>query len=47
MFQKILQSRILKKGFKEIVKFFFDYRSINTNEILDVHKYVMKEVGFF
>ena len=46
MFQKILQSIIWKKtGLKESVKFFsVDYRSINTNEVLDICKYLMKEL---
>ena len=34
-----------KTGFKGNVNLFsFDYRSINTTEILDIHKYLMKEL---
>ena len=34
-------------GLKGGVKFFsVDYRSINTNDILDFHKYLMKELFF-
>ena len=34
-----------KTGLRERVKFFsVDYRSINTNNTLDIHKYLMKEV---
>ena len=35
-----------KTGLKGSVKFSVDYRSINTNEILDIHKYLMKELSF-
>ena len=43
MFQKILQSIIRKTGLKWNVNLFsFDHRSINTNEILDIHKYLIK-----
>ena len=34
-----------KTGLKGRVKFCsIDYRSINTNEVLDTHKYLMKEL---
>ena len=44
MFQKILQSIIWIKHTKGRVTFFSDYRSINTNEVSDFHKYLMKEL---
>ena len=55
MFQKILQSIIWKAKqqqqqqqkteIKESAKFFsVDYTSINTNNVLDIHKYLTKEL---
>ena len=55
MFQKILQSIIWKAKqqqqqqqkteLKGSAKFFsVDYTSINTNDILDIHKYLTKEL---
>ena len=48
MFQKTLQSIIWKKKKKKKTElkgsansFSVDYRSINTNENLDIHKYLM------
>ena len=47
MFQKILQSIILKNRIKKKYNFFsFDYRSVNTNEIVDIRKYLTKEMFF-
>ena len=48
IFQKILPLKIWKKkkktGLKGIVKFFYvDFNPIDTNDILDTHKYLMKE----
>ena len=40
MFQKILRLIIWKKGLKEVVKLF--YFAIDPNDILDIHKYLMK-----
>ena len=32
-----------KAGLKEIVQFFFvDFNPMNTNDIIDIHKYLMK-----
>ena len=43
MFYKILQSIIWKNRIKRDHKFFsVDYKSINNNEILDRHEYLMK-----
>ena len=33
-----------KTGLKGSVTFFVGYRSINTNESLDIHKYLKKEL---
>ena len=45
MFQKILQLIIWKKtGLKGVVKFFsVDFNPIDTNDILDIHKYLMEK----
>ena len=47
-FQKILQSMILKKaGFKGSVKYFpVDFNPIETNNISDVHNYLMKRTWY-
>ena len=44
MFQKILQLIIWKKsGLKGVVKIFsVDFNPIDANDILDIHKYLMK-----
>ena len=44
--QYILQSIVWKKtGLKVSVNpFSVDYKSINTNEIIDIHKYLMKKL---
>ena len=44
MFQKILQLIIrIKTGLKGVVKVFsFDFNPIDTNDILDIHKYLMQ-----
>ena len=40
-------SKKKKTGLKEKVNFFpADYRSLNTNEILDIYKHLMKELIF-
>ena len=40
-------SKKKKTGLKERVNFFpADYRSLNTNEILDIYKHLMKELFF-
>ena len=40
-------SKKKKTGLKERVNFFpADYRSLNTNEILDIYKHLMKELIF-
>ena len=44
MFQKILQLIIrIKTGLKGVVKVFsFDVNPVDTNDILDIHKYFMQ-----
>ena len=45
IFQKILQLKILKRkaGLKRIVKTFsIDFNPIDTNDVLDIHKYSIK-----
>ena len=45
MFQKILQSIIRKKArLKWKIFFSVNYRSINTNEIIDIHKYLINKI---
>ena len=47
MLQKILQSILWRKKIElmgSVKLFSVDYRSINTNEILDIHKYLIKEL---
>ena len=49
MFQKILQLMIWKKktGLKGVVNFFsVDFNPIDTIDVLDIHKYLMKITGY-
>ena len=52
MFQKILlekkkQDNMKKAGLKGVVKFFpFDFSPIDTKDILDIHKYLMKRTRY-
>ena len=45
MFQKDLAINNMKKtGLKGVIKFFsVDFNPIDTNDILDIHKYLMKK----
>ena len=48
MFQKILQLIIrIKTGLKGVVKVFsFDVNPVDTNDILDIHKYFMQRTWY-
>ena len=48
MFQKDLAINNMKKtGLKGVIKFFsVDFNPIDTNDILDIHKYLMKKTWY-